>query len=206
MTINSVNITVGSITYAKDLKAVQDYEKHPDGWEVTNLFDVAHDYVDQKKFNNAISIYQKILSAQPTNALAMRGLGACYTFTGNYDAAITQFKQGWSGGDDTSLLCLANVYIMTSRISEIKSLVPDLLTVRKRTTDSDNKHEITNALILYSLKGALPPDKQVFLKAIDGLSDDFILASKDTAALAIPGLKIFGYQDRADELSKKMAK
>lgn len=206
VTINSVNIKVGSNIYAKELKAVQDYEKYPDGWEITNLFDVADGYVDHKKFDSAISVYQKILLTQPTNTLAMRRLGNCYLLMGNYDAATTQYKQGWSAGDDLSLLNLATVYIMTSRISEIKSLVPDLLTVRKRMTDSDNKHEITNALIIYSLKGASPPDKDVFLKAIDGLSDDFILASKDTTALVIPGLKIFGYQDRAYQLSAKMAK
>jgi len=206
VTINSVNISVGATNCAKNLKAVQDYEKHPKGWEVTNLFDVAEGYLDQKKPDNAISILQNILSAQPTNALAMRRLGTCYFSKGNYDAAIIQFKQGWNGGDDMPLLNLANTYLVTSRISEIKSLVPDLLKVRSRMTDSDNKHEITNALILYSLKGVTPQDKGVFIAAIDGLSDDFILASKDTTALVIPGLKIFGYQDRANKLNSEIAK
>jgi tetratricopeptide (TPR) repeat protein len=198
--------TVGSVTYAKGLKAVQDYEKNPNGWEITNLFDVADGYTDQKKFNTAISIYQKILSVQPTNVIAMRGLGTCYFLTANYDAAIVQYKQGWDSGDDVSLLDLANMYIIASRISEIKSLVPDLLTVRKRMADSGEKHEITNVLIIYSLKGASPPDKNVFLKALDGLSDNFILASKDTTALVVPGLKVFGYQDRADKLAAEIKK
>ena len=206
VTINSVNISVGATNYAKNLKAVQEYEKNPDGFEITNLFDVARGYVDQKKASTAISIYQKILLAQPTNALAIRGVGACYVYMGDYDKAIIQFKQAWNGGDDMSLLNLANTFIVASRISEIKSLVPDLLKVRSRMTDSDNKHEITNALILYSLKGASPQDKVVFLEAIDGLSDDFILASKDTTALVIPGLKIFGYQDRANKLNSEIAK
>src|ERR1700691_1723631 len=53
VTVSNINITVDSITYAKSLKAVQEYEKNPDGWGVTNLFDVARGYMVQRNFYTA---------------------------------------------------------------------------------------------------------------------------------------------------------
>jgi hypothetical protein len=78
-----------------------------------------------------------------------------------------------------------------------------LLKARALATNKD-KHEITNVLIIYSLNALPSADKELFLKAVDGLSDEFILERKDTAQVVIEGLKTFGFQERAAKLASTL--
>jgi tetratricopeptide (TPR) repeat protein len=206
LSVANSNIVTAEQLEKMNLEAVRNYEKHPERWRTNELLTVARGYLSEAKYDQAIPLYRKFLTVQPTNTVAMRELGICYVCTKKYEEAAATFKQGWKLGDDRSLLDLANVYFVQARFSDIKSLVPDLIEARNRMTASDDKHETTNVLIVYSLSGVSPPDKKVFLETMHGLSDEFILERKDTAQAVILGLKTFGYQDRADQLSAKMAK
>jgi hypothetical protein len=57
-------------------------------------------------------------------------------------------------------------------------------------------------LISYSLK-ADPPDKEMFLKAIIGLTDEVILRREDATMFMIKGLEKFGFDARARLLKTK---
>ena len=185
---------------------VRDYEQHPTNWQGGDLIYVARGYVSKTNFEQAIVAYKKLLAVQPNNTNAIRGLGNCYSLTKKNEAAIAQFKQGWALGDDLSLAALANEYCLyTPQYQELKPWIPDLLKVRARATDTNDKHEITNDLLLYSLNTSLPASREIFLEAIEGLSDEFILQRKDTAEIVIHGLETFGFQDRASQLSTKRA-
>lgn len=185
---------------------VRDYEQHPENWQGGKLISVARGYALETNYEQAIVVFKKLLAVQPDNTNAIRGLGNCYSLIQKNEAAVAQYKQGWALGDDSSLVCLANQYCWyTQQYQELKPLIPDLLKVRERATDPDIKHEITNDLLLYSLNTPLPAGRAVFLKAIDGLSDEFILERKDTAEIVIHGLETFGFQDRASQLGKKRA-
>jgi tetratricopeptide (TPR) repeat protein len=206
LTVANSNMVTAEGLIKINLEAVRDYEKHPERWRNFELLGVARGYLSEAKYDQAIPLYRKFLTVQPTNTVAMRELGICYVYAKKYEEAASTFKQGWRLGDDRLLLSLANTYSVEAHFSDIKPLVPDLLKARSRSTDSDYKHEIANVLIIYSLNGASPPDKKVFLETIHGLSDEFILERKDTAQAVILGLKTFGYQDQADQLSTKMTK
>jgi tetratricopeptide (TPR) repeat protein len=188
------------------LNAAQDYEKHPEHYTTDQLFGVARGYVIEGKYKQAIPLYIKSLTVQPTNTIAIRELAICYLEIQKFDEAASQFKKGWMLGDDVALKDWANVYFMLGHFADIKPLVPDLLKIRDRISGSDKKHEVVNDLIAYSLNAEPSADKEVFLKTIDGLSDEFILEREDTAQAVITGLKTFGYQERADKLAAEMKK
>jgi tetratricopeptide (TPR) repeat protein len=188
------------------LEAANDYEQHPEHYKVGQLAGVARGYLAQAKYAQAIPLYAKFLTVQPTNAVAIRELGLCYIKTQNYEAAESEFKKGWMLGDDMALKSLVNAYLISARFPDIKPWVPDLLKARERETDKDYKHEVTNVLIMYSLNASPTTDKKIFLKSIEGLSDEFILEREDTAQAVILGLKTFGYQERADKLAGEMKK
>lgn len=185
---------------------VRDYEQHPENWQGSNLIFVARGYVSETNFEQAIVVYKKLLAVQPNNTDAIRGLGNCYSLTKKNEAAVAQYKQGWALGDDLSLAALANQYCLyTPQYQELKPWISDLLKVRARATAANIKLEITNDLLLYSLNTPLPASREVFLEAIDSLSDEFILERKDTAEIVIHGLETFGLEDRANQLNKKRA-
>jgi hypothetical protein len=186
--------------------AAKGYDRHPEHYRLDQLFAVARGYFLQTNCNKAIAAYIGYLRLEPTNTVAIRELGICFVYNQEYDEAESQFHEGWHLGDDYALEDLANLYFMTSRFSRIKPLVPDLLKAREREVDKGSRHEITNDLIACSLNAKPSADKEVFLKAIDGLSDEFILEREDTAQFVILGLKTFGYQERADKLTAAMKK
>jgi tetratricopeptide (TPR) repeat protein len=188
------------------LKAAQDYEQHPEHYTTDQLFGVARGYVIEGKYKQAIPLYIKSLTVQPTNTVAIRELAICYLKIQKFDEATSQFKRGWMLGDDVALKDWANVYFILGHFADIKPLVPDLLKTRDRISGSEKKHEVINDLIAYSLNAKPSADKGVFLKTIDGLSDEFILEREDTTKFVILGLKTFGYQEKADKLSAEMKK
>jgi tetratricopeptide (TPR) repeat protein len=187
-------------------QAAQDYEQNPGEFRVEELFGVARGYLAQKKYNQAIPLYTRFLTVQPTNTIALRELGICYLYAKQFNYAAIEFKKAWVCGDDVGLRDLAEVYYIQSRYSDMKPWVPDLIKLRDRLPSSADKHEIVAVLIVYSLNAEPAADKETFLKAIDGLNDEFFLEREDTAEIVIKGLKAFGYQERADKLAAEMKK
>jgi tetratricopeptide (TPR) repeat protein len=205
----STNEATGAQILEKLTDDVRDYEQNPDHWQNTNLIYVAIGYASETNFEAAITVYKKYLEKWPKNTRAIRGLGNCYSVIGQNDEAIIQFKKGWSLGDNQSLLGLVYLYGPSLGLyQDIKPLIPDLLEIRDQLTDTTDKHELVNILIIYSGDKRANPsgDKETFLKGIDGLSDQFILEREDTTKLVILGLKTFGYQERADKLAAEMKK
>jgi tetratricopeptide (TPR) repeat protein len=188
------------------VEAAQDYEQHPEHYRIDQLFSVARGYVIEGKYSQAIPLYSKALTVQPTNTVCIREIGLCYLKLEKYDEAASQFTKGWKLGDNMALKDLANLYLGLGRLTDIKPLVPDLLKARDLVTNNAAKHEITNSLIAYSLSAKPSADKGLFLKSIEGLSDEFILEREDTALVVIFGLRTFGFQERADKLAAESNK
>jgi tetratricopeptide (TPR) repeat protein len=183
---------------------VKDYEQYPEHWQGDRLVEIARAYMAQKDYPKAEVVYQLVLVKSPDNTRAIRGLGYAYLFTQNYDIATKTFKRGWSLGDGLSLLALANTYYAMGHFQDIAPLVTDLLKHQKLYTENNDQHEALNALVSYSLKADSPIGTNVFLKAIDGIADSFILEREDTKALIICALETFGYQGRLNQLKDEM--
>jgi tetratricopeptide (TPR) repeat protein len=201
--VNSNKLGAGEVVPAP-ATTLRDYEQHAEHWQNDQLLAIALGYVNETNFTQAISSYKRFLVVQPNNVEAIRGLGNCYWLAHDKEAALVQFKRGYALRDDLSLLTLARTYCFLERYQDIKPLIKDLLKMRNRSTDTDVKLEITNILIAYSLKATPSDGKKLFLRTLEGLSDDFILESEDTARFAVLGLHTFGDQARANELYEKV--
>jgi tetratricopeptide (TPR) repeat protein len=188
------------------IQAAQDYEQHPEKYKTDELFGVARGYLFQKKYNQAIPIYTRFLTVQPTNTIALCELALCYLSTQQFNYAAIEYKKAWVCGNDVGLRDLAGVYFIQSRYSDMKPWVPDLIKLQNRMPDDTDKRQITAILIAYSLNVVPSGDKETFLKIIDGLSYQFIPGRNDTAQIIIKGMKTFGYQERADKLAAEMKK
>jgi tetratricopeptide (TPR) repeat protein len=183
---------------------VNDYEQHPEHWQGERLVEIARAYGIQKNYPKAAEAYQLVLANYPNNTNAIRGLGNCYLATNNYDAAIKQYKQGWSLGDGLSLLALADTYFASGRFQDMAPLVTDLLKHQKLYSENDDQHEALNVLVWYSLKRDSSIGTNIFVKAIDGITDSFILERDDTRGFVIYALETFGYRDRANQIKDEM--
>ncbi len=183
---------------------VNDYEQHPEHWQGERLVEIARAYVVQKNYHKAAEAYQLVLASFPNNTNAIRGMGNCYLVSKNYDAAIKQYKHGWSLGDKLSLLALADTYSASGRFQDISPLATDLLKYQKLYTENDEQHEALNVLVWYSAKTDPSTGTNIFLKAIDGVTDSFVLEREDTKDLVFYALETFGYQDRVNQLKDEM--
>lgn len=201
-----LTVTVNNTNQLDETAATKlnDYERHPEHWQGDRLVEIARIYMAQKKYPKAAEIYQLVLAKFPNNTNAIRGLGYAHLFTQNYDAAINQFKRGWSLGDELSLLALADTYVAMNHFQDIAPLATDLLKYRKLYSANDEQHELLNALVAYSVNADQPVGTNIFLKALDGVTDSFILERDDTRGMVIFGLEKFGYQDRANQLKDEM--
>lgn len=186
------------------VQAAREYETNPVPWVGDGLLMVGRGYVMENKYDAAIPAYKRLLEEEPTNALAAFELGKVYMLAHKYDNSIGELQTAWNLGSNMALKDLAGLYILRGRCSEIKPYVDDLFKVRERFDDSNNKHDTTDILLFYSLNGESAPNKALFLKAIDGLSDQVITSRTQTAQLAIDGLEAFGLNERANKLKSEL--
>ena len=175
---------------------IKQYESHPDAWPEKSLLQVAIAYAMERKIEQAEPLYRRFLKMEPDNPRALRGLGGLYFMQEQFLEAIPPLKKAWSIGDIESLSMLAASELLTGKINETRELVPSLLKHKGENI------EFVNWLVSYSLKTE-PPDKEVFLKAIDALTDEAILRREDTTGFVITGLEKFGFDGRARLLKKK---
>jgi tetratricopeptide (TPR) repeat protein len=177
-------------------QTIQEYEKDPKIWPETNLLRVAIAYATAGKFDLARPIYDRILTIKPDYPRALRGLGIVLVFQERFPEAVQPLRKAWYYGDIDALSPLALTYLAIGKIDEMRDLIPSLLKHKGESID------LVKWLISYSLK-ADPPDKEMFLKAIIGLTDEVILRREDATMFMIKGLEKFGFDARARLLKTK---
>ncbi len=76
------------------LKAAELYEMaFTEQVRVEDVLHLGAIYLDLKKYNQAIKIFEEVVSVQKDNYLAYYGLGSCYNDLGKTDLAIDYFKK-----------------------------------------------------------------------------------------------------------------
>lgn len=180
-------------------EVISAYEKDPSAWASDELLVVALAYALGNEFDKAQPVYNQFLKVRPDNKRALRGLGLIKVSQKDYPAAATYLKRAWILGDAPSVLQLALCYTSLGDYEGLKSLVPDLM---KRKEEDIN---MVTCLIIYAIYEK-SPDKAVFIKAVDGLSDDKLLSNPGMMNVAIAGFKTFGFEERARVLQEKFDK
>jgi tetratricopeptide (TPR) repeat protein len=176
-------------------KVIRGYEVDSKKWPANRRREVADAYGLEGEYDKAEPIYQAILQEIPNNVDALRGLGIVKFYQRKFKDAIMNLRKAWSLGDRMSLKTLAAAHVGMKDYAGMKDLVPGFL--ERRGEDP----EILNSVLLYALKTD-PPDKDLFFKAMKGVTDDEILRRDDTTELVVMGLKRFGQKARAERLLK----
>ena len=109
------------------------------------------------------------------------------------------FKKAWELGDVESLKAYAFVCLHLQNYDELGTLVPELL--KHKMEDP----EMIGPVMEYAA-AQKPPDKELFLKAIEGVSDETVLRNADVTKSFIFGLRKFGEFERARILQERASK
>jgi tetratricopeptide (TPR) repeat protein len=177
-------------------KIIRGYEADKQAWPKVRLCAVATAYFFLGKRPEAGAIYNQVLKDEPENPNAMNGVGLLALYETNYPVAITNCRKALSAGNKEALSPLALAYLMSRNPQGMKDLVPSMLSQRGEDM------QILNSLIAYAL-ATNPKDKELFFKALEGISDDQILRRQDTPDAIAAGLILFGEAERAKRLLKK---
>lgn len=186
------------------LAFIRDYENHPERFADKELLSVASAYFIVTNFSKAEILYERLSMVEADNTDAVRGLGLCYLFTRRYDEAAVQFKKGWALNDPKSYDAFADLFSQMMRFgTNVTPFASDALEIRDKVPNPDYRHKLVRALVAYSMALPSPDNKAAFLKAIDGLPDEFILENKATTQAVLKGLEACQETDRATKLRQK---
>jgi len=177
-------------------KITRGYEADKQAWPKPRLSAVASAYFFLGKRAEAGELYNAVLASEPENPNALVGVGLIALYQTNYPIAINNCRKAWSLGNKRALSPLALAYLMSGNPSGVKDLLPSML------SQKGEDMQILNSLIAYAL-ATNPKDKELFFKAIEGISDDQILRRQDTTEAVAAALKLFGEEEHANRLLKR---
>jgi tetratricopeptide (TPR) repeat protein len=180
-------------------KIVRGYQANTNHWPRARLLAVGEAYSGLMDRSNAESIYNQILKEDPANGSALLGLGIVNLYQHQPVKAINHLRRALKHGQKDALHNLGAAYVMAGDYAGMKDLVPDFL------AHKDENRENLNTLLAYSIK-IRPPDKDLFYKAIEGLTDGQILRREDTTDAVVIGLRLFGDKKRAQHLMELKAR
>jgi tetratricopeptide (TPR) repeat protein len=179
-------------------KFTDGYEADPNGWPRDKLPGVGDAYFLLRDYTNADVIYRQVLKGWPENQDALFGVGTICMMKQEFPEAIGLLRKDWSLGEKRVLPNLAAAYMAAKDYSGMKDLIPNLLEIKSENI------EMLNTLLLYAL-AKIPVDKDLFYKTLEGVSNDQILRRPDTTDIVLKGLKLFGDEDRVNQLLKMKA-
>jgi tetratricopeptide (TPR) repeat protein len=179
-------------------KITDSYNADPNVWPNDKLTAVGDAYFLLRDYTNADAIYRQVLKYWPKNRNALFGVGTISLMNHKLPEAIATLRKDWSLDDKRVLENLAVAYMAANDYAGMEDLIPQMLDRKSENI------ELLNALLLYGLAKS-PVDKDLFHKALAGVSNDQILRRPDTTDIVLKGLKLFGETDRINQLLKLKA-
>ncbi len=102
------------------------------------LFKKGADFLGEKKYEEAIAEFKKVLKKDPQNIDVFTCLGAVYHIMGNAEQAIEAYQQAVTLGPDhvDNLLQLGNLYIHNKQPEEGKVLFEKVIAINERCSEA----------------------------------------------------------------------
>ena len=176
-------------------KLIRGYEADPQKWPANRRIYVADSYCLVGQHAKGEPIYREILKENPDDVSALRGLGIALAYQRKFTEGIAPLRKAWSRKDKLSLSALTACHMGARDFDGMKDLIPFLLERRKEDMES------LSAVIAYSISKE-PTDRELFFKAIDGVTDDELLRNEEVTNNTVLGLKLFGEKRRAERLRR----
>jgi tetratricopeptide (TPR) repeat protein len=123
------------------------YEQKPEIWKDDQLSLIARCYVAEKKFDQARSLYDKLVLTNALSAADLRIFGILHDMKGDYKKAEEYYRQAWLVGKDVGALKhLSVLKLRTKDMNGLRPFVNDLL-----ANQMDNL-DIQKILLAYALE------------------------------------------------------
>jgi pentatricopeptide repeat protein len=170
------------------LRIIAKYEEDPAAWNNDDLVTVATAYFKDSQFEKAIAVYKKMMEFDSGDVHALLGLGNSLLCETNFEEAIIQYRKAWDLGAKNVAPVLAAAYLgARGDLGRMQDLIPEL-----------QKDRQVNLQLLagYALL-TKPPDTNLFLQTIDGMTDVELSTQGNTTATIIEGLIKSGETNRA---------
>jgi tetratricopeptide (TPR) repeat protein len=186
------------LNHGERLSILDKFEQNPWEWRDDDLLTVAIAYFNEVQYEKSKAVYERFAVFNPNDIHVFTGLGNCYLCQTNFEEAILQYRKAWDMGDSNVVHTLAAAYIGSTNnsVERMRDLIPCLM-----------KNKLEN--LVFILGFALyvtPPDKELFMKAVEGVTDSELLKNESVTKLAISGFEQFGQKDRAAALKAKWQK
>ncbi len=124
---------------------------------------------------------------------ALLGLGNSLLCETNFEGAIIQYRKAWHLGAKNVVSVLAAAYLgAKGDLGRMQDLIPEL---------QKNRQVNLQLLTGYALL-TKPPDTNLFLKTIDGMTDVELSNQGNATVTIIEGLNKFGQTNRAAIIKK----
>ncbi len=135
--------------------------------ELSELFNQAHEMLYERKFQEAIQLYEQILQQEPEHQESLHFLGLSYAQMGNIEQALAFLKQANAIKPEAHLLNnLANAYKKNNQIEEA---IAHYLNAIELAPDYAQAHN--NLANLYSMQNKYDEAIQHYIKATHAAPD-----------------------------------
>lgn len=144
------------------------YEGNPEIWNEEQRYLIGLCYITQKKYNEAISIFQSIKNNNAFRIRSSRAIGNILSIKGDKLAAIKVYRKAWNADKDVlSLEALGALLLNSGDMEELESILKDLVDNQGKSLD------IKKILLSYSIKTSdLNKSADIYKSVVDRLSED----------------------------------
>ncbi len=173
------------------------YRARPDLWPTDMLVIPARAAALFDQWPIALDLYQKVLSADPSDTVALRGMGLVQYRLGDITAAARYVKEAYDKGDKDALVDGVDLFLL--------SKYPFIWDMFKDKIDFENMSANMRAgLIQYAADNDKNAD--MFYSALKGKNVDELYREKKFAAIIKRGLDRYASDPRAREVAAAMYK
>jgi tetratricopeptide (TPR) repeat protein len=150
------------------------------------------------KYPEALQLAQEYVSIYSNDWHGWRIIGGANALMTNWNAALTAYTNAVLLGDEDSSASLGSAALQADRLGILHEFLPQLF--RLKNSQSKKAIQASTMLVIYSLR---TEQKDIFVKALDGINPKDILAHEDVTFLVRQGCKEFKGKD-IDKIRQEM--
>jgi hypothetical protein len=175
-----------------DQKLVSYYLSHPNAVTVKMKLPISRLFAAADDYQNAAKLAADYVSAYSNDWRGWKILGGANLGMGNYSAAVGALTNSAQLGDDGSYAPLAFAALKSDQLDVVHNILPQLFALKHSKSSRVVRLDIVGVLVVYSLK---TDQQDIFVKALDGVSEKQIVSRDDLHQLVMTGCNRFKGED-----------